>query len=555
MSVARTWRASVMNMFCFQCQETSMQRGCMYFGACGKTEETANCQDLLIHVLLGIAFCARPGLAVGCTDREAGLFISRALFSTITNANFDPARFREMIREGIGVRNRLRRTNHDALPANLPDSATWEPDSDRAIEKKSLEIDIRRMKDPDLRSLRELSVYGMKGAAAYALHAAALGFYDDSVFDFFVKALAAMNAPQSEAELEETALATGGAMIAAMALLDHANTARYGIPTPVRIPLGVRDRPGILVTGHDLKDLEELLLQTEGEGVDVYTHCEMWSAHQYPNLRRFSHLIGNYGNAWWMQDLEFSSFNGPILVTSNCITPVAAAYRDRIYTTGVAGYPGIAHIPDAGPGAPKDFSPLVMQAKSLPAPDALEKGEAMGGFSHHAVVPLLPALLAAIHEGKIKRFVVMGGCDGRDQRRAYYSEIAGALPSDSIILSAGCAKYRFIKMDLGSIEGIPRVLDAGQCNDCYSLVRIALALKEASGAPSLNGLPIALDIAWYDQKAIGVVLALAALGVRRIRIGPTIPAFMQSDGGRRFMAKYDIFGIKTVEADLKEICG
>ena len=531
-----------------------MERGCLYFGACGKTEETANYQDLLIYILRGIAFCAEPELASGHADRKAGLFICHALFSTITNTNFDPNRFVAMIGEGIALRDRLRRQHQDDLPLPLPDSVVWAPQNSRAIDMKSLEIDIRNMKDLDVRSIRELATYGMKGVAAYAFHAAILGFHDDAIYDFLVRSLAAMNRSQSEDELEQMAIETGKIMIAAMALLDRANVEVYGMPQITTIPLGAGNRPGILVTGHDLKDLEELLDQTKDSGIDVYTHSEMWAAHQYPFFKKYPQLAGNYGNAWWMQDLEFASFNGPILVTSNCIIPVAPAYRDRICTTGVAGYPGIPHIADAEPGQPKDFSPLISRAKSCLPPTPLDTGSVVAGFSHHAVAPILDKVVAAVLSGKIRRFVVMAGCDGRDVRRDYFSQLAAALPKDTVILSAGCAKYRFIKMDLGDIDGIPRVLDAGQCNDCYSLVRIALALQEATGAASINDLPIALDIAWYDQKAVGVVLALAALGVRGIRIGPTLPAFLQSEGGRRFMQKYDIFATGTVESDLEAIC-
>lgn len=544
-----------MHMFCYQCQETSMERGCTYFGACGKSDETANLQDLLIHLLRGIAFWAESqGEA---EKREAGLFISRALFMTVTNTNFDPDRFVAAIREGLALRDRLRAgrpaPEASAPEASAPDAAVWEPEDEDAIRRKSLSVDIRSIKDPDLRSLQELSVYGLKGAGAYAVHAAALGFYDDAVFDFMIRTLAAMNFPRTESELEAEAVETGRIMIAAMALLDRANVAAYGTPEIVRVPLGVRKNPGILVTGHDLKDLEELLEQTEGTGVDVYTHSEMWAAHQYPRLRKFGHLAGNYGNAWWMQDLEFASFRGPILVTTNCIIPLAPAYKDRIFTTGVAGYPGVPHIGEPAGAGPKDFSRLIAMARACPPPDPIEEGEVTAGFSHHAVAPLVDKIVGAVRAGKIRKFVVMGGCDGRDQRRVYYSRLAHALPGDTIILSAGCAKYRFIKMDLGTIDGIPRVLDAGQCNDCYSLVRIALALQEATGAAHINDLPLALDIAWYDQKAVGVILALAALGVRGIRIGPTLPAFLQTESGKRFMAKYDIFQIKSVEEDLAAI--
>jgi hydroxylamine reductase len=544
-----------MHMFCYQCQETSLERGCLYFGACGKSDETANLQDLLIHILRGIAFWANKGLAEGQVDREAGLFLCKALFSTVTNTNFDPSRFTEMIREGIQLRNRVRNQYCAQKLESAPDSATWESSDEQAIQQKSLSIDIRSIKDPDLRSLQELSVYGMKGAGAYAFHASILGFHDDSIFAFMIKALAAMNYSQTEAELELLAIETGRAMISAMALLDTANVHAYGIPEITQVPIGVRSRPGILITGHDLKDLEDLLVQTEGTGVDVYTHSEMWAAHQYPFFKKFNHLIGNYGNAWWMQDLEFASFQGPILVTSNCIIPVVPAYKDRIFTTGVAGYPGIPHIGDAGGSLHKDFSMLIETAKQCPPPIRIDEGEITAGFSHHVVAPLIGKIVEAIRKGKIKKFVVMGGCDGRDQRRVYFSDLAHSLGKDTIILSAGCAKYRFIKMNLGTIDGIPRVLDAGQCNDCYSLVRIALALQSATGASHINDLPIALDIAWYDQKAVGVVLALAALGVRGIRIGPSLPAFLQTDAGRRFMKKYDIFQTKSVTEDLAAING
>jgi hydroxylamine reductase len=534
-----------------------MERGCAYFGACGKSDETANLQDLLIHLLRGVAFWAERAGEGG--KREAGLFISESLFMTVTNTNFDPDRFVARIREGISLRARLRAASPapdvEAPEASAPDPAVWEPEDEDAIRRKSLSVDIRSIKDADLRSLQELSVYGLKGAGAYAFHAAALGHYDDALLDSMIRALAAMNFPRTESELEEAAVETGRIMIAAMALLDQAHAAVYGTPEIVRVPLEVRKNPGILVTGHDLRDLEELLEQTEGTGVDVYTHSEMWAAHQYPRLRKFGHLAGNYGNAWWMQDLEFASFRGPILVTTNCIVPVAPAYKDRIFTTGVAGYPGVPHITAPAGEGPKDFSRLIELARNCPPPDPIDEGEVTAGFSHHAVAPLVDKIVEAVRAGKIRKFVVMGGCDGRDPRRVYYTRLARALPPDTVILSAGCAKYRFIKLDLGTVDGIPRVLDAGQCNDCYSLVRIALALKEATGAGDINDLPLALDIAWYDQKAVGIILALAALGVRGIRIGPTLPAFLQTESGKRFMAKYDIFQIRSVEEDLAAIAG
>jgi hydroxylamine reductase len=543
----------IMHMFCYQCQETGMERGCLYFGACGKTEETANLQDLLLHIVRGISFWAERAFPAGRVNREVGLFISKALFSTITNTNFDSARFITMIREGLRLRQRVRNLSENTEPMALPDAAIWASDDEDAIQKKSLAIDIRSQKDTNLRSIQELAVYGLKGAGAFAIHAAVLGFYDDAIFESMVKIFAAMNREQNESQLEMAAIEAGKVMIAAMALLDKANVNVYGTPEITMVPIGVRNSPGILVTGHDLKDLEELLEQCEGKGIDVYTHSEMWAAHQYPFFKKFAHLAGNYGNAWWMQDSEFASFGGPILVTSNCIIPVAASYKDRIFTTGVAGYPGVPHIDDAKEGSQKDFSRLIEIAQDCPPPVPLDKGEIMAGFSHHVVAPLTATIVDAVRAGKIKKFVVMGGCDGRDHRRVYFSDIAKELPKEAIILSAGCAKYRFIKMPLGTIDGIPRVLDAGQCNDCYSLVRIALALQEATGAASINDLPVALDIAWYDQKAIGVILALAALGVRRIRIGPSLPAFLQTDAGRRFMQKYDIFCTKSVEEDLASI--
>jgi hydroxylamine reductase len=533
-----------------------MERGCLYFGACGKSDEAANLQDLLIHILRGIAFWANKGLEKGIVDRETGLFLSKALFSTVTNINFDPHRFVELIREGIQLRNSVRNRYCPQGLESAPDSAAWDSSDQEIIQRKSLAIDIRNIKDPDLRSLQELSVYGMKGAGAYAYHASILGCYDDSIFAFMIKALSAMNYPLSEQDLEAIAIETGRIMISAMALLDEANVHAYGKPEITQVPIGVRNRPGILITGHDLKDLEDLLIQTVGTGIDVYTHSEMWAARQYPFFRKFEHFIGNYGNAWWMQDLEFDSFQGPILVTSNCIIPVAPAYKNRIFTTGVAGYPGVAHIRDAeGAQGRKDFSQLIEMARSCYPPIPIDEGEITAGFSHYAVAPLIDKIVELIRNGRIRKFVVMGGCDGRDQRRAYFSDLARALPKDSIILSAGCAKYRFIKMNLGAIDGIPRILDAGQCNDCYSLVRIALALQSATGASHINNLPIALDIAWYDQKAVGIILALAALGVRGIRIGPSLPAFLQTEAGRRFMRKYDISQIKSVAEDLAEMGG
>ncbi len=532
-----------MHMFCYQCQETGENKGCQFFGACGKSDETANLQDLLIHTLKGIALCAVPLLEEGEIPRDEALFVANGLFSTVTNTNFDADRFLAMIRQAVGFRDALRAKKPDgAPPAGGEDMVGWAPGSDADIRRKSLDVGVRDLKDPDIRSLRELSIYGMKGAAAYAAHAAMLGKEDGAFWRSMLQLLAKLAVERDEGALQALAVETGRLMVDAMAILDEANVAAYGEPSPVPIPLGVRDRPGILITGHDLKDLEELLEQTAGTGVDVYTHCEMWEAHAYPAFRKYPHLAGNYGNAWWMQDIEFAKFNGPILVTSNCITPVPDAYRDRIFTTGPAGYPGVPHVPDAKPGQPKDFSALVARARECPPPVELEKGSVVGGFSHHFVAKNIDTVLEAIRTGAIKRFVVMGGCDGRDQRRARFTDSALALPPESVVLSAGCAKFRFIKHRRGTTGGLPLVLDAGQCNDCYSLVRIALALKDALGVADVNDLPLDFDLAWYDQKAVGVVLALAALGFRNIRMGPSLPAFLLTAAGRRFMEKYDIHG-------------
>ena len=529
-----------MHMFCYQCQETGDERGCSFLGACGKDDETANLQDLLIHTLKGVALAAEPSLASGHVERDAAGVLARGLFATVTNTNFDAQRFYGMIREAVAVRDRPRGRHAASLPAATTDALTWRGDTPEEMRARSLRIDIRDTVDPDLRSMRELVVYGLKGIGAYLAHAAVLGHHDDAVNDFLVRALAALTRETSEAVLDDLALETGRQMVAAMAVLDEANAATYGDPEAGPVRLGTRDRPGILVTGHDLKDLEELLEQTAGTGVDVYTHCEMWAAHSYPRLRAHEHLVGHYGNAWWLQDDEFEVFGGPVLVTSNCIVPVRESYRRRIFTTGVAGFPGVAHVADAEPGRPKDFSALVALARTCPPPRELERGEIVAGFSHRYVAKHLDAVLGAVKGGAIRRFVVMGGCDGRDGRRDYFTRAARALPKDSVILTAGCAKFRYVKEDLGTAGGLPRVLDAGQCNDCYSLVRIALALKDALRVADVNDLPVDFDLAWYDQKAVGVVLALVALGFRGVRMGPTLPAFLLTAAGRRFLERHDV---------------
>ncbi len=529
-----------MHMYCYQCQETGEKTGCRYHGACGKTDETANLQDLLIHVLKGIAVCAEAAPPGRPVDRDAGLCIARSLYAPITNTNFDPDRFVTMIREGLQIRNRLRDRHRPSLPPALHDMVTWDETDVWRLRQKSMTVDIRNTPSEDVRSLRELTTYALKGISAYVVHAAVNDFYDDTLLGAVIRLLAAIAREEDESALGDLAIEAGRVMIDAMALLDRANTAVYGQPEAVPVPLGTRTRPGILVTGHDLKDLVELLEQTAGTGLDVYTHSEMWAAHYYPALRRHAHLVGNYGNAWWMQDFEFASFNGPILVTSNCIVPVQDAYRHRIFTTGAAGYPGIPHIPDAPAGQAKDFGALIRLAHGCPPPQPIEQGSVVGGFTHGFVSAHLDGVLNAVRAGKIRRFVVMGGCDGRDPRRQYFTDLARSLPPEAVILTAGCAKYRYIKLPLGDIAGLPRVLDAGQCNDCYSLVRIALALQAALGIDDVNDLPIDFELAWYDQKAIGIILSLLKLGFRKVRMGPTLPLFLQTGAGRRFMDRYGL---------------
>lgn len=529
-----------MHMFCYQCQETGENKACMYLGACGKSDETANLQDLLIHTLRGIALAAEPSRAAGLPEREAGLCVARGLFATVTNTNFDPERIAVLVEQALELRDALRARHEGALAGVAHDALTWHGRGTDELRRRSVTVDIRDTRDEDVRSLRELATYGLKGAGAYLAHAAVLGLVDDALLARMLHALAGTATLSDEAELGALALDVGRVMVDAMALLDTANAAAYGEPTATRVRLGVGSRPGILVTGHDLRDLEELLEQTAGSGVDVYTHCEMWAAHAYPRLAAHPHLVGNYGNAWWLQEEEFESFGGPVLVTSNCIVPPRESYRQRLFTTSVAGFPGVAHIPDAPGGGPKDFSPLVALARRCQPPRSLEGGEVSGGFSHRFVGRHLGTVCDLVQRGKISRFVVMAGCDGRDGRREHFTRAALALPPDAVILTAGCAKFRYIKQVHGEIEGLPRVLDAGQCNDCYSLVRIALALKEALGVASVNDLPIEYDLAWYDQKAVGIVLGLAALGVKGLHMGPTLPAYLRTPAGRRFAARHEI---------------
>jgi hydroxylamine reductase len=536
-----------MSMFCFQCEEASKGYACTTTGVCGKHSRTAHLQDLLVHLLKGLAVVAEQAGKRGEPEEGLGRFIAQALFMTITNANFDDGRLEEMIRAIIARR--------DGLMARIGyesdlDAVVWRGPSSEFAAKGAV-VGLLSQADEDVRSLRELLIYGLKGMAAYTDHAAILGFEQPEIYGFMTSALAATTRDLSVDALLALVLECGAVGVTAMALLDEANTTTYGHPEITKVSIGVRDNPGILISGHDLKDLAELLEQTQGTGIDVYTHSEMLPAHCYPAFKKYPHFVGNYGNAWWQQDKEFAAFNGPILMTTNCITPVKDAYRDRIVTTGQAGWPGARHIADRPVGGAKDFSPLIELAKTCAPPTELERGEIIGGFAHAQVMALADKVVAAVKSGAIKRFVVMGGCDGRHKQRAYYSDVAQALPQDAVILTAGCAKYRFNKLDLGDIGGIPRLLDAGQCNDAYSLAYIALKLKDAFGLDDINALPISYDIAWYEQKAIIVLLALLHLGVKHIRLGPTLPAFLSPNVAKVLVERFDIKPIAAVEGDVQ----
>lgn len=538
-----------MSMFCFQCQEAAKGTGCTIAGVCGKKESTANLQDLLVYVIKGLAVVAEDAAEKGQLDNSVGLFTSQALFATITNANFDDARIIALIKEAIAKRDGLKLKT--GFSSNL-DCVNWSgPESDYPA--KAASVGVLSMANEDVRSLRELLVYGLKGMAAYADHAAVLGKQKAEIYEFMVSALASTTKDLSVDEMVAQVMKCGEVAVTTMALLDEANTSAYGNPEITEVNLGVRNNPGILISGHDLKDMEELLKQTEGTGVDVYTHSEMLPANYYPAFKKYDHFVGNYGNAWWQQDKEFASFNGPILMTTNCITPVKDAYKDRIYTTGMAGWPGATHITDRADGGAKDFSAIIEQAKTCAAPTEIETGTIVGGFAHAQVMALADKVVDAVKSGAIKRFVVMAGCDGRHTSRSYFTDVAEALPQDSVILTAGCAKYRYNKLNLGDIGGIPRVLDAGQCNDSYSLAYIALKLKEVFGLEDINELPISYDIAWYEQKAVVVLLALLALGVKHIRLGPTLPAFLSPNVAKVLVENFDIKPIGEVEADVAAI--
>ncbi len=548
-----------MSMFCFQCQETAKNQGCTLMGVCGKKEDTANLQDLLIYILKGISIWLGKARGVGLIDNKAGLFIAKSLFSTITNANFDNTRFITLIKEALKIREQVQAKflktykdkNGKDFEDKVHDSAIWYSDEKKEFEEKAIKVGVLSMQNEDVRSLRELLIIGLKGLAAYTDHAAVLDYQKDELYAFISEALDSTTKELSVEEMIEMVMKAGKFSVEAMALLDKANTSTYGNPEISKVKIGVGNNPGILISGHDLKDMEELLKQTEGKGIDVYTHGEMLPANAYPAFKKYKHFVGNYGNSWWKQNKEFESFNGPILMTTNCIIHVMDSYKNRIFTTGMTGYPEVKHIPDRQNGKEKDFSEVIEMAKKCDPPLEIENGEITIGFAHNQVIALADKIVEAVKKGAIKRFIVMAGCDGRHKTRNYYTDVAENLPKDTIILTAGCAKYRYNKLDLGNINGIPRVLDAGQCNDSYSLAVIALKLKDVFEVDDINKLPISFDIAWYEQKAVAVLLALLYLGVKGIRLGPTLPAFVSPNVLKVLVEKFDIKPIGIYEQDIE----
>ena len=565
-------------MFCFQCQETAKGKGCTIKGVCGKEETTSNLQDLLIYNLKGIAVLAEGLKANGVdVDSDVGLFVAKGLFTTITNTNFDDSNLILWIQQSLGVKKGLK-DKFDSLqpgaakeslwnkivglfsdaPASSPetalhDSALWFDNDEAAYQEKAKTVGILATPNEDVRSLRELLILGLKGVAAYADHAAVLGMEKSEIYDFLLKALASTTEDLSVDEMVGMVMKAGECAVTTMALLDEANTKTYGNPEISEVNIGVSDKPGILISGHDLKDMEELLKQTEGTGVDVYTHGEMLPANYYPAFKKYDHLKGNYGSAWWKQNEDFETFNGAILMTTNCIIPLKKknTYKDRIFTTGVVAYPGIKHVADREDGKAKDFSEVIKVASKCAPPKEIETGTIVGGFAHNQVLALADKVVEAVKSGAIKRFVVMAGCDGRQKGRSYFTQVAENLPKDTIILTAGCAKYRYNKLNLGDIGGIPRILDAGQCNDSYSLAVIALKLKEVFELEDINELPISFDLGWYEQKAVAVLLALLFLGVKGIRLGPTLPAFVSPTVLNVLVEKFDIKPIGDVDADIE----
>lgn len=540
-------------MFCYQCQETANCSGCTISGVCGKTPDTAIMQDLLVYVsklLSTVTTQLRKENKV--IDKEINHLITLNLFTTITNANFDKKVIEDRVTETLKVKEEL--LSKVGYKESLPKEAFWNGNKDE-YENKGKTVGVLSTKDEDVRSLRELITYGLKGLSAYSKHANVLMSDNEELDAFLQSALAkTLDDSLSVEELISLTLETGKYGVDGMAMLDKANTSTYGNPEITKVNIGVQNRPGILVSGHDLKDLEMLLKQSENSGVDIYTHSEMLPAHYYPHFKKYSHFVGNYGNAWWKQKEEFESFNGPILMTTNCIVPPKKSYIDRIFTTGATGYPGVKHI-SGGIGEEKDFSEIIELAKKCSPPTEIEQGEIIGGFAHNQVLSLADKIVDAVKSGNIKKFVVMAGCDGRAKSRNYYTDFAKALPKDTVILTAGCAKYKYNKLNLGNINGIPRVLDAGQCNDSYSLAVIALKLKEVFGLDDINQLPIIYNISWYEQKAVIVLLALLYLGVKNIHLGPTLPAFLSENIAKVLIDNFGISGIGTVEDDIELFFG
>ncbi len=550
-----------MDMYCFQCQETSNNTGCTTVGICGKTDDVAALQDLLVYALKGMAIYGQKARELQLSIADEALFAAKSLFSTITNVNFDNDFFYDRIATAFSLRDQLRskiratlRANEWAQDSLLPEMATYFSAKREELLQKAYQVGVLTTENEDVRSLRELLIYGLKGIAAYAEHADVFQTHDEEIFAFIFESLAATtNANLSVDDLVGLVLKAGETSIKAMEILDRANTTAFGNPEPTKVNIGVGQRPGILISGHDLKDLEDLLKQTENSGIDVYTHGEMLPANSYPAFKKYKHFVGNYGNAWHDQLSEFEAFNGPVLLTTNCLVPPRDSYKERVYTTGMVGFPGVTHIADRTLNGQKDFSPLIEQAKTCKAPTSLEEGSIIGGYARHTVLSVADQVIEAVQTGAISKFVVMAGCDGRHRARQYYTNLAKALPSDAVILTAGCAKYRYNKLNLGEIGGIPRVLDAGQCNDSYSLIMIAKALASAFEVEDINQLPIAYDIAWYEQKAVAVLLALLYLGVKGIRLGPTLPAFLSPNVIKVLVEKFDIKPMTTVEEDLAAI--
>jgi len=565
-------------MFCFQCQEAAKGTGCTIKGVCGKEESTANLQDLLIFDLKGIAVIAKGLKEAGVTiDGKVGFFLCQGLFTTITNANFDDNSLKNWIKKSQTIKQELK-AQFDSLhpgpekssilqkflqyfigspeveePVKLDESALWFSSDFATYQEKAKNVGVLATVDEDVRSLRELLVIGLKGIGAYADHAAVLGVQNEEIYNFMIEALASTTEEHTVDEMVALVLKAGEIAVTTMAALDGANTSTYGNPEITEINLGVDTNPGILISGHDLKDMEELLIQTEGSGVDVYTHGEMLPAQSYPAFKKYSHLKGNYGGSWWHQNKDFETFNGPILMTTNCIIPIKEShtYKNRIFSTGIVGYPEISHIADRTESGAKDFSQIIELAKTCEAPQEIETGSIVAGFAHNQVLALADKVVDAVKSGAIKRFIVMAGCDGRQKSRAYFTEVAEKLPQDTVILTAGCAKYRYNKLDLGDIGGIPRVLDAGQCNDSYSLAVIALKLKEVFELDDINDLPISFDIGWYEQKAVTVLLALLHLGVKGIRLGPTLPAFVSPAVLNVLVENFDIKPITDADTDIE----